>query len=70
MIVQFYEKKFNVILDGAPCHGDREALEILKSIFGTNIIHLKAELPHPASSPDLSLCDGSVWPFLRLVITY
>ena len=58
-----------MFLDGASCHGTPQAIEILESIFGNNIIRLKnSRLPHPAHSPDWSLCDGAIWPFVRRYI--
>ena len=63
-----FKHQLNFVLDGAPCHGVDGGFQILHSMFGENIIHLKGDLPHPGHSPDFSACDGAIWPIVRIVI--
>ena len=44
--------------DNAPCHKSRRTQEVIDSLrFG--------QLPHPPYSPDLAICDFSVFPTLK-----
>jgi hypothetical protein len=54
--------------DGAPAHRANQTLNLLRDVFGDNLISLGAEVEWPPRSPDLTPCDYFLWGFLKQMV--
>jgi hypothetical protein len=69
MLCNFLEPRLNELgnaslwfqQDGATAHTARASMEVLREIFPGHFISLCGDIPWPARSPDLSLCDFFLW---------
>jgi hypothetical protein len=51
--------------DGATVHTVRASMAVVREMFPGHVISLRGDLPWPARSPDLSVCDYFLWDYLK-----
>lgn len=51
--------------DGATCHTSNPSMAVLRRLFPNRVISKKGDIPWPARSPDLSVCDYFLWGYLK-----
>jgi len=51
--------------DGATAHTARASMNVLREMFPQHVISRAGDVPLPARSPDLSVCDYFLWGYLK-----
>jgi hypothetical protein len=51
--------------DGATAHTARASMAVVREIFPGHVIPQCGDLPWPARSPDLSVCNYFLWGYLK-----